>query len=191
LPYVVDHDAEDERDRDDWFAEPEPPPEESSLHRHADAAAAALDDWLQEPERVPRKLTHRLEKRRLAAAGAILCLLLLVGLVAGGVFSGRSATPPAPAGTSVTLSLPSASTAFVPPTPPLPAGTLKPGARGPQVIPLQRALARLGYYSGRIDGQYGPGTESAVSRFQAASALTPDGIFGPSTRRALQSALAR
>ncbi len=183
----------DERDLDDWFAEPEPLPEEWSLHSH-EHGEAELEDWLHEPEHSPRKLTRLPGKRRVAAATALLCLLLLIGLVAGGVFSGRSERAPTPSAAAAPpegLTPSSASAPFTPPTP-RPAATtrLKRGARGPQVIALQRALTRLGYYGGRIDGQYGPGTESAVARFQAASALTPDGILGPLTRRALTRALA-
>ncbi len=54
---------------------------------------------------------------------------------------------------------------------------------------LQRALARLGYSPGTIDGQYGPSTTQAVSRFQRAKGLTEDGILGPDTLRALTNAL--
>lgn len=53
---------------------------------------------------------------------------------------------------------------------------------------LQRRLAGLGYPPGRIDGRYGPLTEQAVRRFQAAQGLGVDGIDGPLTRAALASA---
>jgi Putative peptidoglycan binding domain len=190
----VDREPRDKRDLDDWFVEPEPLPEEWAPHTH-EHGEAELEDWLHEPERPLRKRTRLSGKRRVAAATALLCLLLLIGLVAGGVFSGRSErapTPSAAGGPTGGFTASSASAPFTPPTP-RPAATtrLKRGARGPQVIALQRALTRLGYYSGRIDGQYGPGTENAVSRFQAASGLTPDGILGPLTRRGLTSALRR
>ena len=54
---------------------------------------------------------------------------------------------------------------------------------------LQRTLAHLGYSPGTIDGQYGPSTTHAVSRFQRTSGLTADGIVGPNTLRALTRAL--
>ena len=51
---------------------------------------------------------------------------------------------------------------------------------------LQRRLRRLGHAPGPIDGLYGPLTEAAVERFQAARALRVDGIVGPRTHRALR-----
>ncbi len=46
---------------------------------------------------------------------------------------------------------------------------------------LQRELARAGDPPGPIDGRYGPRTEGAVTRFQAAHRLRADGIAGPRT----------
>ena len=43
---------------------------------------------------------------------------------------------------------------------------------------LQRGLARAGYDPGPIDGRYGPLTEHAIRRFQAAHRLDADGIAG-------------
>jgi peptidoglycan hydrolase-like protein with peptidoglycan-binding domain len=54
---------------------------------------------------------------------------------------------------------------------------------------LQRALARLGYSSGRVDGSYGPATVNALKRFQQANGLQPDGVLGPKTLQALKSKL--
>jgi peptidoglycan hydrolase-like protein with peptidoglycan-binding domain len=75
------------------------------------------------------------------------------------------------------------------PTVAAPSSTLKPGDQGASVKLLQRALARLGYSPGTIDGQYGPSTTQAVSRFQRAKGLTEDGILGPNTLQALTNAL--
>src|SRR5262249_8573055 len=50
-----------------------------------------------------------------------------------------------------------------------------------RVRALQRRLARAGYAPGPIDGLYGPRTEQAVVRFQAARGLLVDGIAGPQT----------
>ena len=50
---------------------------------------------------------------------------------------------------------------------------------------LQVALQSRGLYSGAIDGVKGPGTTAAIERFQRRAGLTPDGIPGPATRKAL------
>lgn len=53
------------------------------------------------------------------------------------------------------------------------------------VAALQVALRGVGLYGGTIDGVKGPGTAAAVSRFQRAHGLAPDGVAGAMTRRAL------
>jgi peptidoglycan hydrolase-like protein with peptidoglycan-binding domain len=40
------------------------------------------------------------------------------------------------------------------------------------------------------DGVLGPSTQAATQAFQRAQAITPDGIVGTSTRRAMRAALA-
>lgn len=50
---------------------------------------------------------------------------------------------------------------------------------------LQVALKARGLYGGDIDGLRGPGTTSALVRFQRRAGLTADGVAGPRTRRAL------
>ncbi len=51
----------------------------------------------------------------------------------------------------------------------------------PRVRWLQGCLARAGDAPGPIDGRYGPRTEQAVRRYQAAHGLQVDGIAGPIT----------
>lgn len=63
--------------------------------------------------------------------------------------------------------------------------TLKIGMFGPAVMQVQEALRGLGFYSGPIDGIFGPGTEAAVSSFQTARRLAADGVIGPATWQAL------
>lgn len=55
------------------------------------------------------------------------------------------------------------------------------GSTGTEVKNIQNVLKRLGYYTGAIDGIYGSGTKSAVTRFQRDCGLTQDGICGPVT----------
>ena len=53
----------------------------------------------------------------------------------------------------------------------------------------QKALQLLGHDPGTVDGKNGPKTERAVRSFQASVTIKIDGIIGPETRQALQSAL--
>jgi peptidoglycan hydrolase-like protein with peptidoglycan-binding domain len=55
---------------------------------------------------------------------------------------------------------------------------------------IQRRLHALGYATGPVDGRYGPLTEGAVSRFQAAHRLQVDGEVGPITSAHLRRATA-
>ena len=64
---------------------------------------------------------------------------------------------------------------------------LRLGSTGPYVNELQTILATLLYYSGAIDGNFGPNTENAVKRFQTNNRLTPDGVVGRDTWGALES----
>lgn len=64
---------------------------------------------------------------------------------------------------------------------------LKQGSTGDSVFLLQKKLLDLGYYQGALDGNFGSGTKSAVTRFQSDRGLTVDGIAGSETLRALQN----
>ena len=52
---------------------------------------------------------------------------------------------------------------------------------GSQVTELQNALKKLGYYTAKVDGSFGPKTYTAVYNFQTKYGLTKDGIFGEQT----------
>src|SRR5262249_6134238 len=54
---------------------------------------------------------------------------------------------------------------------------------------LQKALKKLGYDPGAIDGISGPKTKAAIQKFQQANGLSADGIAGPKTQAALAKAL--
>lgn len=62
---------------------------------------------------------------------------------------------------------------------------LKQGATGGEVKELQRRLKQWGYYSGAVDGVYGPATVKAVKYFQQKNGLKADGIAGKATFEAL------
>lgn len=55
---------------------------------------------------------------------------------------------------------------------------------------LQQDLATLGFYTGAIDGIYGPATVNAVKDLQASAGLPKTGLVDPATERALGSQLA-
>jgi DNA invertase Pin-like site-specific DNA recombinase/peptidoglycan hydrolase-like protein with peptidoglycan-binding domain len=61
-------------------------------------------------------------------------------------------------------------------------------AEANRVRVLQRALGKLGWAPGRVDGLFGPRTEAAVLRFQAATGLAVDGAVGPQVWKALARA---
>ena len=61
------------------------------------------------------------------------------------------------------------------PAPPL----LAQGIQGPHVFKLQSALKAKGFNPGPVDGDFGPLTEAAVRKFQAAQGLGVDGMVDP------------
>ncbi len=183
---------------DDWFDEPEPPTETQS-----GAARGAYED-AEEVWVVPEEEDAGTDGRRefvvfgrtvtltqAAIVAASLLALFFAILAAAGVFSGSKAaappvttpTVPPPATTSATT------TTVTTPTVQAPTQTLSPGDTGSQVKDLQRALASLGYLAGKPDGDYGPATQAAVEKFQAAKGLAEDGVVGPQTLTALQQAV--
>ena len=56
---------------------------------------------------------------------------------------------------------------------------------GDDVAALQSRLTEMGFHSGRVDGIYGPMTESAVKEFQKSVGVVVDGKCGPATIIAL------
>ena len=58
------------------------------------------------------------------------------------------------------------------------------------VAGLQSDLTTLGYYSGDIDGIYGPETTAAVTAFQKAVGLPQTGLPDPATQKAMSEKLA-
>ena len=62
---------------------------------------------------------------------------------------------------------------------------IKLGSKGDEVKNVQDRLNEHGFGPLKLDGDFGPVTESAVKRFQRASGLSVDGIVGPNTKRHL------
>jgi predicted chitinase len=93
--------------------------------------------------------------------------------------SASVATPAVVAAAAVAVSTPVAG------QPPVyPGKALRQGSKGADVQTMQKRLADLGYSIG-VDGNFGPGTRSAVVAFQGKNGLTNDGCCGPATWAAL------
>jgi outer membrane protein OmpA-like peptidoglycan-associated protein len=65
-----------------------------------------------------------------------------------------------------------------------------PAVASPIVTGVQKALKKLGFDPGTIDGIMSPKTKAAIQGFQLANGLAADGIVGPETQAALAKALA-
>lgn len=52
---------------------------------------------------------------------------------------------------------------------------------GVEVIKLQKQLKNLGFFNGKIDGDFGVSTEAAVKAAQTRYGLKPDGVVGGDT----------
>lgn len=84
------------------------------------------------------------------------------------------------------------------PSPPAPGGVicytpetapiLRRNSQGAMVENWQNFLRQMGYFQGPTTGFYGPLTEAAMQQFQRDTGLTPDGIVGADTWRALMEA---
>jgi len=108
--------------------------------------------------------------------------------------STTGAVTPVTVETTTTTTEPTTTTApttTVPPTtaPPEPEpASLQRGAEGPEVAALQARLAELGFFVPQTDGRYGAVTAQAVMAFQKSAGLGRDGIAGPNTLAALETA---
>ena len=63
--------------------------------------------------------------------------------------------------------------------------TIAAGSNGEEVEELQLNLRATYFYTGKIDGVFGPAVAKALKEFQAAAGLTADGKAGASTQKAL------
>ena len=64
--------------------------------------------------------------------------------------------------------------------------TFTPGhlVTGDDVTQLQARLSQLGFDAGRVDGMFGPQTDTALREFQSSVGVNADGVCGPDTYRA-------
>lgn len=70
-------------------------------------------------------------------------------------------------------------------------GTCSPGDSGSAVRKVQERLKKLGYYTGKVDGDYGNGTKTAVKNFQKRNGLTANGTVNKKTLAKLNSSGAK
>jgi peptidoglycan hydrolase-like protein with peptidoglycan-binding domain len=73
-------------------------------------------------------------------------------------------------------------------------GVLRQGSHGDRVTAVQTDLVKLGFTDAHglalhPDGDFGPGTKAAVTKFQHANHLTPDGVVGSATQNAIDAKL--
>nr|BFE77333.1 L,D-transpeptidase family protein [Actinoplanes digitatis] len=99
----------------------------------------------------------------------------------------RPPRPPttAPPSTEPPSAEPAAPTASPTPSAPAKPQKLKSGAKGAEVLALQKRLNELGYWNGKADGTFGGQTQQAVFALQKAAGLGRDGVVGPKTKKAL------
>jgi Putative peptidoglycan binding domain len=182
---------------DDWFDEPEPPTETQGAANRA-VYEDAEEVWVlpeEEDEHSGQREIHiagrALTVTQVAIIGLSILAIFFAILAAVGVFSPGTTsapptvTPPVKHVTTNAQTLPGNTN----PSAQAPSQTLSPNATGPQVKTLQQALIALGFDPGTPDGDYGAKTQAAVQKFQTSKGLQPDGVVGPQTLAALQSAL--
>lgn len=66
--------------------------------------------------------------------------------------------------------------------------TLTQGSTGADVRELQGRLKFLGYYNGKVDGDFGAATLASVKKFQASFGMKADGVVGAKTKLKLYNA---
>lgn len=65
---------------------------------------------------------------------------------------------------------------------------LKEGSSGKDIYELQGRLKALGYFNGKVDGQFGASTKNAVTWFQWKFGMKSDGVVGAKTKLKLWTA---
>lgn len=131
----------------------------------------------------------------IALFSVLLITLVLLGaraMNAWNVYAAEAAVTPVPTPTVLPISVtpdpyratPSPVLTAAPTAAP---SVLRSGDQGTAVAEMQTRLSELGYYTGKIDGDYGSGTKAAVLLFQQVNGLEADGIAGQKTLTALYS----
>ncbi|MCX7841884.1 MAG: L,D-transpeptidase family protein [Clostridia bacterium] len=66
---------------------------------------------------------------------------------------------------------------------------MKSGDVGSDVLELQKALKKLGYYNGSADGRFGSGLKQSIIKFQKANKIRVTGVAGTQTWEAIKQKL--
>ena len=111
--------------------------------------------------------------------------LVLAGCHSAGAPS-QAAGPVTPSQVAAADGAPPAASPSASPAP-SPPPVLRPGMKGHAVRVLQRRLAALKYYPGRVNGRFGSDTLEAVWAFQETQGLHPRNAVRPAMQRALAS----
>jgi len=184
---------------DDWFDEPEPPTLEQGRggRQSYESPSGTEEDVWTLPEDETRR-SRRPQRRAGVTVGltttqiaiiAIAGLAIFIAILAAfGVFS--SGTPATTPTVHTQTTLPTTATIITTLTVTVPTKTpIQEGDTGPQVVLLQKALISLTYLSPPADGNFGPSTKAAVESFQSSQGLSPDGVVGEQTLKALKQAV--
>ena len=143
---------------------------------------------------MPQKTTSRRKKMPyafIAIAAVLLIALIFLGMRAMNAWTSyekAAAVTPVPTATVRAVSVTqNPALVTLTPAPTVTPSYLANGSSGDMVVRLQTRLQELGYYNGKIDGQYGSGTKAAVLAFQRQHSLSADGVAGEKTLGMLYS----
>ena len=115
----------------------------------------------------------------------LIFVLPALALALAGCAVGAPSQPATPSHVALADGAPAA---LSPSASPAPASlVLRPGMSGPAVRLLQRRLAALKYYPGRVNGRFGSNTLEAVWAFQETQGLHPHNAVNSAMQRALAS----
>ena len=120
----------------------------------------------------------------------LIFVLPALALILAGCHSAGASSPAAQSATPSQVAAAGGAPAAAPPSaspPPSPPPVLRPGMRGHAVRVLQRRLAALKYYPGRVNGRFGSDTLEAVWAFQETQGLRTRNAVSPAMQRALAS----
>lgn len=142
-------------------------------------------------KRPPGRRARRSPYLFIALAAVLLIVLIFLGvraLNAWNLYEKEAAVTPTPSPTVRPVRVtPNPNLVTHTPAPSPTPSYLSNGSQGEMVTQLQTRLQALGFYTGKVDGQFGSGTKQAVEAFQRQHGLDADGIAGSKTLALLYS----